>query len=108
MKSISITTLNNYKNKAIHDKNIPNDILKIRLNCLIEAVDKEHIKDNCTYISYKFGNCIFEVKNNIISNIRWDDSKDEPTLKEIKRMIFLFNKYGLNQRGNKYLTKLKM
>lgn len=43
MKAISISTIEKYRKNAKHDSKIPNDVLKIKLNCLIDSVRKDHI-----------------------------------------------------------------
>ena len=106
MKTISLSTLDKYRKNATHDINIPNDVLKIKLNCLIDAVNKEHIFTRGNFIVYQFGNCLFYVTDNIIANIRWMEEKCTPNGYEIKKMTKLFIKNGLNKKGNKFAEEI--
>ena len=68
MRSISITALSKYRKFAIHDKNVPDDILKIKLNCLIDATDESHIFVCGNTKTHTFGNCSFIIVENIIKD----------------------------------------
>lgn len=103
MRAISLSTLDKYRKNAKHDKNIPNDVLKVKLNCLIDAVGKENISHRGDLAIYQFGNCIFHVKNNIITDIRWTEEDKTPNEYEIKRMITYYIQNGLNKKGNKFV-----
>ena len=105
MRAISLNTLDKYRKYAKHDKNIPNDVLKIKLNCLIDSVEKEHIYNRNPFIVYQFGSCLFYTTDNIISDIRWSDLDNHPTNYEVDKMLKLFSKNGLNKKGNKFLKQ---
>lgn len=101
MKALSLTTINKYRKNAKHDSDIDIDVLKIRLNCLIDAVDNEHIRRSGNTVIYKFGECSLYVTNNIVTDIRWNENTLGPTSREQKRLIGLYLRNGLNKRGNK-------
>ena len=103
MRAISLSTLDKYRKNAKHDKNIPNDVLKVKLNCLIDAVGKENIITRGDVSTYQFGTCIFHVRDNIITDIRWENEDRKPNEFEIKRMITLYIRNGLNKNGNKFI-----
>ena len=70
MRAISLSTIDKYRKNAIHDANIPTDVLKIRLNCLIDAVSPKHIYTRGNATVYQFGSCLLYVSDNIITDIR--------------------------------------
>ncbi len=103
MKAISISTIEKYRKNAKHDSKIPNDVLKIKLNCLIDSVRKDHILTRGNTLIYQFGNCLIYVSNNIITDIRWTDEKKYPTKDETERMTSLFLENGLDKRDKKMI-----
>lgn len=103
MRSISITALNKYRNFAIHDRKINDEILKVKLNCLIDATDENHTKISGRTKTYTFGSCSFITVDNIIKDIRWNTDKIVPDTSEVKKMITLFIRNGLNKKGNKFV-----
>lgn len=103
MKAISISAIEKYRKNAKHDAKIPHDVLKIKLNCLIDSVRKEHIFTRGSVSIYQFGNCLIYVSNNIITDIRWKDEKKYPTKEETERMTSLFLENGLDKKGKKFI-----
>lgn len=102
MRAISISTIDKYRRNAIHDSKIPNDVLKIKLNCLIDAVKEEHISTRGNSKVYQFGSCLLYVSDDIITDIRWTHEKRYPTKDETQRMTTLFLSNGLNKKGTKF------
>lgn len=105
MKSLSTNALDKYRKYAKRDKNIPNDVLKIKLNCLIGAVEKSHIRKTSSCIIYQFGSCLIHVNGNIITNLRWTETENHPTNYEIAKMLQLFSENSLNKNGNKIILR---
>lgn len=103
MKAISISAIEKYRKNAKHDAKIPHDVLKIKLNCLINSVGKEHIFTRGNVSIYQFGNCLIYVSNNIITDIRWTDEKKYPTKEETESMTSLFLENGLDKKGKKFI-----
>ena len=108
MRAMSLTTLNKYRKNAKHDKNIPDDVLKIKLNCLIDSVENRHIHNRGNVTVYQFGNCVFYVTENIITDIKWKTDDDYPSNYEVDRMVKLFLKNGLNKKGNRFVKDNKI
>lgn len=102
MRAISFTTADKYRKNAKWHNDIAIEILKIRLNCIIDATSKEHVHRRGNTTIYQFGSCLLFVKGNIISDIRWT-GRDEMALPvEQKRLTALFVRNGLHYRGYKY------
>ena len=108
MRAVSLSTINKYRKNARYDRNIPDDVLKVKLNCLINAVEKEHIYSRGSATVYQFGSCLFYVIDNIITDIRWTEERTEkPNDYEINRMIRLYLSNGLNCSGKRFVDKTK-
>lgn len=106
MRAVSLSAINKYRKNAKHDKNIPDDVLKVKLNCLINAVEKEHIYSRGSAIVYQFGSCLLYVTDNIISDVRWTEERNEqPTNYEVSRMTRLYILNGLNSSGKRFVHK---
>lgn len=103
MRAISLSTLDKYRRNAIHDVNIPNDVLKVKLNCLIDATAYKHISKRGNAVVYQFGSCLLHVSDNIITDIRWTGEKESPAVYEVKKMTELFLHNGLNKKGNRFV-----
>ena len=103
MRAVSLTTIDKYRKNALHDKYITEEVLKIRLNCLIDATSQKHIFTRGNNTVYQFGSCLLYVSNNIITDIRWTGEKETPTISEAKKMREFFLKNGLNKRGNRFM-----
>ena len=70
MRAISITAMNQYRKNAKHNNDLPNDVLKARINCLLEA--SENVYPTIGGTIYKFGSCKIKVDyNDIIISITW-------------------------------------
>lgn len=103
MRSITITALNKYRKFASHDRKITDEVLKVKLNCLIDATDENHMTINGRTKIYTFGSCSFITVDNIIKDIRWSTDKTVPDISEVRKMITLFIRNGLNKKGNKFV-----
>lgn len=108
MRAISLSTLDKYKRNALHDANITNDVLKVKLNCLIDATAYKHRTKRGNATIYQFGSCLLHVTGNIITDIRWTGEKESPALYEVKKMKELFLLNGLNKKGNKFVEQEKI
>lgn len=102
---ISETALRQYRAGAKRDKDLPKDILGIKINCLIMSVDMMNTRYTTCGKIYQFGRCKFEVdRENRVRDISW--SGDNQVLK--KELINLkknYREYGLNDDGNAYRNK---
>lgn len=101
--SLTITALNNYRNGAKNDKNLDNDILKLKINCLIYA------SENCSLIlggkRYTFGTVIFEVSNDgSIKRIYWNTKNNKPSFNEISKLLTAYELVGLDRNGRKVIN----
>lgn len=102
MRAVSITTENRYRNNAKRHNDIPHDVLKVRLNCLINATDREHVYKRGNATVYQFGSCLLSVTGNIITNIRWTGNNESPSSQEQYRLKTWFLRYGLTSDGSRF------
>ena len=102
---ISETALRQYRAGAKRDKDLPNDILEIKINCLIMSVDMINFRYTTCGKIYQFGRCKFEVdRENRVRSITWSDG-DNLFKSEVERLRENYRKFGLNRNGNKYIEK---
>ena len=102
---ISETALRQYRSNAKRDKDLPKDILEIKINCLIMSVDMINFRYTTCGKIYQFGRCKFEVdRENRVRDISW--SGNNHVLKnELINLKKNYRKYGLNDEGNAYKNK---
>ena len=102
---ISETALRQYRYGAKKDKDLPKDILEIKINCLIMSVDIMNIRYVVCGKKYQFGKCQFEVdRENRVRSITWSNG-DNLFKSEVKKLRENYKKFGLNRNGNKFINK---
>ena len=105
MRAISVGVYYKYRTRAKQSNNVGDDVLKTRLNCLVDATSKDHIYYVGNSTAYKFGNCVLYVMYGIIYDIRWMRENRNPTRLESNRLRLLFMQNGLNMKGTKFVHK---
>ena len=102
---ISETALRQYRVGAKQDKDLPKDILEIKINCLIMSVDIINTRYIMCGKKYQFGKCQFEVDGeNRVRSITWSDG-DNLLKSEAEKLRENYKKFGLNRKGNKFINK---
>jgi hypothetical protein len=105
IRAISITAYRQFRNGAKQNVNIDYEILKLRLNSIIDSVDQTNISFYSGGKKYRFGNCVFKVDtNNYIRGIYWPTDDLKPTRNEIVQLESNYRKRGLNKRGTQFLN----
>lgn len=100
---ISETALRQYKAGTKQDKDLPKDVLEVKINCLILSVDIKNIRYVTCGKMYQFGKCQFEVdRENMIRNITWSDT-DNLLKPEAQRLRKNYKLFGLNRNGSKFI-----
>lgn len=105
MRAISVGVYFKYRARARNSSSTEDDVLKVKLNCLVDATSKEHIRKVGNSTVYQFGNCVLYVMYGIIYDIRWMKENRNPSRFESNKMRLLFMQNGLNMRGNKFVQK---
>ena len=102
---ISETALRQYRAGAKQDKDLPKDILEIKINCLIMSVDIINTRYIMCGKKYQFGKCQFEVdREHRVRSITWSD-RDNLLKSEAEKLRENYKKFGLNRKGNKFINK---
>ena len=102
---LSVTALRQYRAGAKKDKNLPKDILEIKINCLIMSVDAINTRYTVCGKIYQFGRCQFEVdRENRVRNICWKGG-NQVLRSELRKLKENYKSYGLNEDGNNYLER---
>lgn len=104
--ALSVNAANDYKKNSKHSGDISVDVLKAKLNCMIEASEK-HVQ-NIGATSYIFGRCSIRVTNTgVIKSIQWKKNRVAASNKEIHTLKCLYRKVGLNSSGTEFKKEEK-
>ena len=104
MKAITYKALQQYRNGAKKNKNLDSGILRVKLNCLINA--SEHVSTTVGGTIYQFGNCKIKVDtNNLIVEISWIDDHIEPDTSEAVKLLGFYKHNGMNRAGTRYIKE---
>ena len=104
MRALSISAIDNYRKNAKQHADIDLDVLKIRINCLVDACETS--KNSLRGKIYQFGKCVITVNDmNIITDIKWTDEKARPSNHEVGKLKHLYKVRGLNSQGSAFLNK---
>ena len=102
MYNISETALRQYRNGAKNNADLPKDILKVKINCLILSVDSVNTRYTKCGKIFQFGTCQFEIDREMnVRKISWCNTSSllKTEASELKRN---YKKYGLNSAGTAY------
>lgn len=103
-RAISVTAVRDYRTGAYNDKNLDVEVLKIKINCLIDS--STHVTFCTCGKRYVFGSCCIEVdRENRIRSIEWLKEKKSPDGREISNLKRNYLNSGLNQRGTRFTTE---
>jgi hypothetical protein len=105
MYLLSENAIEQYRQGAKNGADIPVKMLRVKLNCLCQAGNKEEMSDG---IQYSFGKCVIEVKDNTITKVYWDNKRNHTVAQwEGDRLRRIFKRNNLDETGNNWLQEKK-
>jgi hypothetical protein len=104
IRPISVTAIRDYHNSAYNQVNITDEILKLKINCLIDA--SEHKQFVTCGTAYRFGSCIIETdRQDRIRSIKWTKERKLPDRRELTNLSKAYLSCGLDKDGKRFLTE---